>query len=213
MNLVATKIVILARGAFREPGAGHSNTMQPSSGEFLGTLALLAVILGAGCIGGTPQSDAATPTPDTFESPAACTGNETSPEFDLPDGPLPERAGGFELTVNESSVTHGEPVTFTLRNVAVERRYTGTKAKYILQQRTEGGWETVTLLREPHLGFNATAIVHEPREGFEWTFEASAHGFTHGKYVVCQRLEPGEYRFVYANDSPVAVRFEITDPS
>lgn len=183
--------------------------MQSKSRNRLRILALLTLILAAGCISGTPRTDAVTATPDAFEPPAACSGNETSPGFDLPDGTLPERAGGFEITANRSVVLRGEPIEFTLRNVAVEDRYSGTKAKYVLQRRTVDEWETVTLLREPHLGFNATAIVHEPGEGFEWTFEASAHGFTDGKYAVCQQLQPGEYRFVYVDDSPVAVRFEV----
>lgn len=180
----------------------------------LGLLALIATLLLAGCIGGVPTGDDPTsdvPTSDRESTalPEQCTGDETAPGFELPDGPLPERDGGFELTVNDSTVDRGEPVAFALMNVDDERRYTGTHAKYLLQHRTDDGWETVTLLREPYLGFNATAISHEPGEGFEWSFRVDAAGFTAGKYVVCERLSAGKYRFVYAGDSPVAVRFEL----
>lgn len=209
MNPPQTKIAILARGCLRGQAVEDSISMQSKSRIRLGVLVLLLMILGAGCIGGSPQADAPTTSSDGFERPAACSGNETSPGFDLPNGTLPKRAGGFELGANRSVVPRGEPIGFTLRNVGIERRYSGTKAKYLLQRRSGDDWETVTLLREPHLGFNATAIVHEPGEGFEWSFEASAHGLTDGKYAVCQQLQSGEYRFVYVDDSPVAVRFEV----
>lgn len=69
----------------------------------------------------------------------------------------------------------------------------------------------MTLFREGRTGFNATAVVHEPGTGFEWSFRASAVGFSAGKYVVCDRLASGEYRFVYGRERPVAVTFEVVE--
>lgn len=173
------------------------------------SFSLLAVVLLAGCFGGASTPGGPTADQPTVESPPECNGDEAVPYFEPPDRPLPERADGFELTVNGSFVERGDVLRFTLQNAADERRYTGTSAKYLIQRRADEQWDTVTVLREPHLGFNATAIVHYPGEGFEWTFPASAEGFSQRKYVVCDRLQPGEYRFVYAADSPVAVRFTV----
>lgn len=185
--------------------------MGTSSIRAVTCVALLSVTLLAGCIGGFGPSSTATATGEPFVPPEECTGDETVPGFELGSGALPERSDGFALSVNDSTVDRGDPVGFSLTNVADERRYTGTKAKYLLQRRVDDGWETVTLLREPHLGFNATAVAHAPGAGFEWTRTASAGGFTDGKYAVCEKLRPGEYRFVYAADEPIAVSFEIAD--
>lgn len=177
----------------------------------LPTLCLVILVLAAGCTGGGSPPSGGASSPETNDDRADCAADQAVPHFEPPDEPLPQQVGGLRLSVSERSVARGDGVTFEFRNVADERRYTGTRATYLLQRRDGRGWETVTLLRDSHLGFNATAVAHAPGEGFEWSFAASAEGFTEGKFVVCERLRPDEYRFVYATDPPVAVRFEITE--
>lgn len=183
--------------------------------------AILLLLVCSGCLAGMPTDATptaptpATPTTDvnprTVESPAQCVGNETVPGFGPSNDSVLSTAGGFELSANRSIVARGAPIAFTLENVAGDDRWTGTPAKYVLQRRGESGWTTVTLFREGRTGFNGTAVVHEPGTGFEWSFRASAGGFSTGKYVVCDRLGTGEYRFVYGWERPVAVSFEIVE--
>lgn len=154
---------------------------------------------------GTPAGD------ERVATPPSCSGPGERPGFDLPAGTVPSAGGGFELAASADAVALGERISFSLANVAEERRYTGTRPKYALQRRVAGEWETVTRFREPSLGFNATAVAHDPGEGFEWSFRASADGFSGGKYVVCERLDPGDYRFVYASEPVLAVEFEIVE--
>ncbi|QLH77480.1 hypothetical protein HZS55_09310 [Halosimplex rubrum] len=100
-----------------------------------------------------------------------------------------------------------------MTNVATERESTGTRHRYALQRRTDGAWRTVTLFPGGRTGFNATAVFHDPGEGFEWSVRASATGFSAGKFVVCERLAVGEYRFVYDGAPALAVRFEVVGAS
>ncbi|PSP91763.1 hypothetical protein BRC78_03955 [Halobacteriales archaeon QH_8_68_33] len=137
-----------------------------------------------------------------------CVGNETRPGF-VPGRDLLSRADGFELTASDRTVRRGDRVTFALTNVDDDPRVTGTPDRYALQRRGTLGWRTVTLFR--YTGFNASAFRHDPGSGFEWSFRATAAGFTDDRRVVCDRLRPGEYRFVFAGSSPLAARFEIRD--
>lgn len=83
---------------------------------------------------------------------------------------------------------------------------------YVLQKPHRTGWKTVTAFRGPRTDFPARNVSHEPDNGFDWTFRANASGFSTGRYVVCESLSPGVYRFVYAGgDGPLKVRFEITN--
>lgn len=184
--------------------------------ESWAVVAVLSVVVLAGCLGtatdpsGTPGgSHGATATTPGTSASADCTGDETAPNFELPDR-LPSQAEGFELTASDESVQRGDTVAFALTNVGTDRRHTGTRAQYLLQRRTADGWETVTLFRSGRSGFNATAVPHDPGDGFTWSFTANATGFAGGKYVVCEALGPGTYRFVYGGSPQVGVRFEIS---
>ena len=172
-------------------------------------LAVLVALSLAGCLGtgSLPASgvDDRGPTDST-----RCTGNGTTPEI-APTGSLPASASGFELTASDSTVERGARITFELTNVATEQQSTGTRHRYALQRRAGGGWTTVTQFSGDRSGFNATAVFHDPGRGFEWTVQASAAGFSTDKFVVCDRLPPGEYRFVYDAARPVAVEFELTE--
>ncbi|WP_436909597.1 hypothetical protein [Halosimplex marinum] len=196
----------------------------------IGTVAvigLLAAATLAGCLGGVPGSDgpstesigtdsgggatAATAVRTATASvgtPPNCSGAETAPRLGSSDV-LPASAEGFELAANESVVERGQPIAFELANVADSGRSTGTRHRYALQRRAGGAWRTVTLFPAGRGGFNATAVVHDPGTGFEWSFRASAAGFSAGKFVVCERLSAGEYRFVYDGPPALAVRFEL----
>ncbi|MFB6150362.1 MAG: hypothetical protein ABEJ40_01015 [Haloarculaceae archaeon] len=185
-------------GSTAGTGTAPATAEKPTTGDVGGPTAAPASVGTMTALPGTPAG------------PPTCTGNETRSGFDLPSN-LPSRAGGFALTASAGAVSRGEPVAFALTNVAGERRYSPTAAHYAVQRRTDDGWETVTAFRSGRHGFNATAVLHEPGSGFEWTFRASAAGFSTGKFVVCERLTPGEYRFVFAVQDPVAVRFEIRE--
>lgn len=173
-------------------------------------LVLLSAISG-GCLAGAPGTPTSTPAPSLSDvgTPEPCDGNETRPDLGIPDASLPSRAGGFELAANATNVRPGEPLAFSLTNVAEKQRTTGTSKMYVLQHRSGDSWQTITLFRGGRAGYNATAVPHDPGEGFDWSFRASATGFATGTYVVCDRLSAGEYRFVYATPELVAVGFEI----
>ncbi|ELZ20202.1 hypothetical protein C475_20552 [Halosimplex carlsbadense 2-9-1] len=176
----------------------------------LAPLALFAVAAVSGCLGVASGPERGPADPRTVASPSACSGDETTPGVG-PAGALPASAGGFELTANRSVVERGEPIAFELTNVADDRQTTGTRHRYALQRRVGGGWRTVTLFPSGRSGFNATALRHDPGEGIEWLFRASAAGFSTGKFVVCERLPAGDYRFVYDGPSSLLVRFELVD--
>jgi len=171
-------------------------------------LALIAMAAVSGCLGAVSGPERGPADSRTVESPSACSGDETAPDIGSA-GALPASAGGFELTANRSVVAHGEPIAFELTNVADDRQTTGTRHRYALQRHVGGGWRTVTLFPGDRAGFNATALRHDPGEGLAWSFRTSAAGFSTGKFVVCERLPAGDYRFVYDGPSSLAVGFEL----
>lgn len=185
--------------------------------HWLSTGVLIALVMMSGCLGSVIESPASNSTsPDTEmtnsnESPQQnCTGNETVPQLEISNETLPSSVEGFDLTVNRTTAEKGERITFELTNTADKTQYTGTKERYIVQRQVQDGWETITLFQSPYSGYNATAIPHESGQGFTWSFRATAAGFSSGKYVVCDDLQPGEYRFVYAGDRELAVQFTIS---
>ncbi|WP_135363912.1 hypothetical protein [Halosimplex halophilum] len=161
----------------------------------------------AATAGGTAAASAETPTP-SVGTPPDCSGGETAPRIGSSGG-LPAGADGFDLTASERVVERGDAVEFELTNVADGERSTGTRHRYALQRLDGEAWRTVTRFPAGRGGFNATAHVHDPGEGFEWSFRASAAGFSAGKFVVCEALPAGEYRFVYDGPPALAVRFEL----
>lgn len=174
-----------------------------------GTIAVLTLFALAGCLGNGAVPATGVGDPGPTELPH-CSGTETIPAIGAADE-LPISADGFELTASESTVERGETVTFELTNVADERQTTGTRHRYALQRRVGRAWATVTQFPSDRSGFNATAVVHDPGTGFEWTVRANAAGFSAGKFIVCERLPTGEYRFVYDAPQSVAVEFELTE--
>lgn len=180
-----------------------------SSTRPLGTIALLALLALAGCLGSGAVPAAGAGEPGSTEL-AHCSGNETTPGLEAA-GDIPASADGFELRSSAKRVERGETVTFELTNVADERQTTGTRHRYALQRRVGRAWATVTQFPSDRSGFNATAVVHDPGTGFEWTVRANAAGFSDGKFVVCERLFAGQYRFVYDAPQSVAVEFELTE--
>lgn len=160
----------------------------------------------------TPAADS--PDDRAVAPPPACSGNETRPTYDFHPWAQMPRAFGYELTVNESTVGPGAPLRFSIRNVANTSKATDGKAKYVLQEPKAAGWRTLTRFRGPAIEFDGTGDTLDPGEGYEWTFRANATGFSTDRYVVCESLAPGFYRFVYlGGDQPLSVRFEISDPS
>jgi len=176
----------------------------------LALLAVFAVAVIPACLGASsaPEGEAVDLGP--IEMAPTCSGNETTPGVGSA-GALPVSAGGFELTANRSVVARGEPIGFELTNVADGRESSGTRHRYALQRQVGGGWRTVTLFPSGRSGFNATALRHDPGEGIEWSFRASADAFSTGKFAVCEALPAGDYRFVYEAPPALAVPFELDD--
>lgn len=170
----------------------------------------MTLVVVSGCLSAGSGPGDGTAEPTTVGTPPECTGSETTPDFNF-SADLPSKASGFELTVSERTVNRGESISFELTNVANERQVTGVDDRYALQRRVAGGWQTVTLFPPGRSGFNATAIPHSPGDGFTWSFEATAAGFSADKFVVCEQLSAGEYRFIYEASPALAVEFELTD--
>ena len=176
----------------------------------LAVIAVLALAVLSGCLSSVTGSGDETMGPQTIETPSECQSGETTSYFDYPSD-LPSQASGFELSASKGSVNSGESIEFELTNIANERKTTGTRHRYALQRHVADRWETVTRFREGRSGFNATAVPHEPGTGFMWSFRMSASGFSEGKFVVCEQLPAGEYRFIYEAPPALAVEFTLDD--
>lgn len=168
-----------------------------------GVLAFGLLVLVVGCLQAAP---AANERPQDLSDPPPvepCPDGVDRLSVGVDDGALPSENAAFRLTASDEVVRRGETVEFSLRNVADERRHTGTQALYLLQRRGPDGWRTVLGVPPERRGWNATALSHPPGQGFDWTITMSEPGLSSGRYVPCGSLPPGEYRFVY---------FGVSDP-
>lgn len=179
---------------------------------------LMALVMISGCLGSvveSPDSNSSSVGTEKISSNELpqpnCTGNETVPQVGITNETVPSSTEAFDLTANKTTVDENDRIAFELTNSGDETQYTGTKERYIVQRQVQDGWKTITLFQSPNSGYNATAIPHESGQGFTWSFRATAAGISSGKYVVCEELQPGEYRFVYAGDRDLAVQFTILE--
>jgi len=124
--------------------------------------------------------------------------------------------GSFALRVDRLSVARGETVTVSLTNLGPGEGATGNRYKYNLQVLTEAGWQDVRGHPDGETrGYTDEAILHEPGEGFEWSFEMTPEGVVvdhvHGDGIeVCPGLPAGRYRFVFWEPT-VAVAFDLRE--
>lgn len=181
---------------------------------------IITILLVAGCVAGpgdNPVSksdadgDASAVVTDDTQMLAHCTGNETTPDFNIDDRELPNKKDVVRLNADSTKVEHNNVINFTLTNHGDETIYTGTRARYAIQKYDSGNWDTITLFHSPNLGFNETAVPLPPDSNYTWSFRASAKGFSKNKYNVCRTLQPGKYRFVYMVNDGLATEFEITN--
>ena len=177
-------------------------------------IALVVSLALAGCIGVPASNEAPSTSTDSADTPEACPDDVERLDPGVETGSLPERDAGFAISADRTTVERGEQLGVTLENVDDEPRATGTERLFVLQRHVDGQWETVIGAPEDHRGWNATLIVHDPGNGYDWTATMSADAFSTGGYEVCGSLPPGEYRFVYhALTEPGEYDDTIPDPS
>lgn len=112
------------------------------------------------------------------------------------DGPGP--LGGFDLTVHTPTITVGNTLWASLRNVTLGTRTTGVKHLCDIQYRASDGWHTIFGAPDD-FGWLDLGISHGPGQGFTWTVPFTRDGLSslNSQYHTCSALEPGTYRFVY----------------
>lgn len=177
--------------------------------EKIPAVSILLIVMLSACTGANPGTGIS----DNTLAVSDCAGNETKPDFELSKD-LPTRNDGFQLSADNESIERGTSITFTLTNVGNESRLYSSE-RYVVQRRISNGelfagdWKTVTVFRAEEPGFNMSANRLDAGSSVEWTFHANATGFTADKYVVCEDIRPGQYRFVYAREPKLAVQFTI----
>jgi len=145
-------------------------------------------------------------------------GDDAMEAIDLLTGEsYPERAGGFELTATTETVTLGDEITFSLRNVGTERESVGTIYKYTFQRRESGDWMPV--YHTPDSGWIDGVNAIRPGGGYDWPFTFDRDGLErenpgNADHYVCSPLEPGTYRFLYwgVGEAAIATRFTVEPP-
>lgn len=179
----------------------------------------VGVSLTAGCLGfespstqqstGTTSSAQQTTEPD----PEIRTLSREQPEEDVDcgdedlqvvgsrtDESYPQRVDALELTASKSTVTIGNEITFSLRNVSDETQSVGAIYKYYFQRRDGDEWAPVYYAQGPGWIDQINAIA--PGGGFDWPFTFDREGLErenpgNSTHYVCSPINPGTYRFVF----------------
>jgi len=103
---------------------------------------------------------------------------------------------GFDLTLSTETVPLSGELTVQLENVATDKRVTESKQKYLIERRTDPGWQSI-FRGPPEATRGLDAIHHPPGEVYTWTLPVTQSGLAYGWYHVCEPLTTGTYRFVY----------------
>jgi hypothetical protein len=193
--------------------------------------ASVAISLTAGCLSSsepvnetTTEPQQATPEPevDTLgqrppDDEFDCSDEAMEPIDFLTDESYPETADGFELTASSDTISMGDEITFSLRNVGTQRSSVGTIYKYLFQHRENEEWQPV--YSTPNSGWIDSVEAIRPGGGYDWPFTFTQDGLERANpgnahHYVCVPLEPGTYRFVYwgVGEEAVATRFTIESP-
>lgn len=134
-------------------------------------------------------------------SPTCTDGYRSLEPWWIVKGPGP--LAGFELRLDGETYSKGENLTAELRNVSNQKQGAGNRQKYDIQSRGPDGWHTIIGVREAE-GFEWTdeGYLIPPGNGWTWRLTLTQDGVWDGEgggqsYHACQRLEPGNYRFVF----------------
>jgi hypothetical protein len=129
----------------------------------------------------------------------------------------PKRADDFELTATTETITIGDEITFSLRNVGTERNSVGTIYKYTFQRREGDEW--VPVYYTPNSGWIDDVNAVRSGGGYDWAFTFNQEGLErenpgNADHYVCTPLEPGTYRFLYwgVGEEAIATRFTVEAP-
>jgi hypothetical protein len=126
-------------------------------------------------------------------------------------------ANALGLRVENTEYALGDTVEIRLYNLSETDQGTRTREEFLVQLRTEAGWQTVFGYAEdgPY-PFTDDAVIHEPGRSLIWNISLTADGVL-GQYAhperasVCPDLQPGRYRFVFPIGQPaLAVAFDVT---
>jgi hypothetical protein len=184
----------------------------------------------AGCAGGGADDDTDTATTTTSTPVTAESWGYIRPDSEPTTVPEPldcdesdlrrldwevSAWGGNDLAlrVERTEYALGETVTIRLFNTTKETQYTGTVDEYLLEIRTEAGWQAVygyTVDRP--IPFTAEPVPQQPGLSHTWEMPLTADGVTRdfahdGDVTVCPSLQPGRYRFQFVG---MAVAFDVT---
>lgn len=126
----------------------------------------------------------------------------------------PEQADGFELTASTETITIGDEITFSLRNVSDKEQTIGVIYKYNIQRREDGEWGPIYYTR--YLDVIDDVVRIAPGGGYDWPFTFTREGLERNngidgaRYYVCEPLTPGVYRFSYWGvDVTLSTRFTV----
>lgn len=184
----------------------------------------------AGCAGGGADDDTDTATTTTSTPVTAESWGYIRPDSEPTTVPEPldcdesdlrrldwevSAWGGNDLAlrVERTEYALGETVTIRLFNRTQEQKSTRTPDEYLLQLRTEAGWQTVFgYTADQPIPFTSDAFPHEPGRSYMWDLGLTAGGviknYAHREDVtVCPSLQPGRYRFQFVGK---AVAFDVT---
>ncbi|WP_181685866.1 immunoglobulin-like domain-containing protein [Halorhabdus salina] len=184
-------------------------------------IAIALVVTTAGCLGVVDSSGSPSAETTTTDRITDCTGDLERLDIGITTDFLPQQDANFTIEANRTTLTRGDSLEITLRNVDDESHGTGTERMFVLQRYVDGEWQTVLGAQEGRTGWNATLVTHEPGSGYTWTVRLTDNGFSEWGYEPCTSMPPGEYRFVYHGlvesgtydgeipDPSVAVEFRI----
>lgn len=122
-----------------------------------------------------------------------------------PQTPVDEPVDGLVVESEPDTITTGETITFTLRNVSDGVRNVGPASQYAFQGETTTEGETVwqdIFYEEDNRLHRAILLKSGPGEVYTWTFRLTADGQMEldGRSLpgyLCPPLSAGRYRFVY----------------
>lgn len=121
------------------------------------------------------------------------------------------------LRVEHTEYALGSTVEIRMYNLSETDHGTRTREEFLVQLRTEAGWQTVFGYTEdgPY-PFTDDAVIHKPGQSLTWNIGLTADGIME-KYAhpyqakICPALQPGRYRFVFPVGQPaLAVAFDVT---
>ena len=156
--------------------------------------------------------------PETVPAPLDCDRDDVSRHTrgirdDLRWGDTDE----FQLRIDGLSFEYGDTAEITLGHTGWGSAKTGSAMKYLLEVKTDAGWQDVRVVPEdsPGIAPPDELIEHDSTEIFTWELDLTEAGLARPapfeEYVsVCPELPAGRYRFLYYGlGEHVAVAFDL----